>query len=340
MKKVLYLDFNVGSGIKYIGDIFHSWLEKIKNIELVKIENQTQSQFLIDQLIEIKPDVIVFNEEYPRSVDVCFYYKKFNPNTKIVGIVHSYNRLETLKEKYSNVYEELRFHFNFEFYKSIVDKIFVLNHKSESLKINYETENKTSNYYFPVPPEDFKIKTEWKDRKKNFVYIGAFIYQKVSEKFLEIIKDHKDLHIDYYGSFDSFCQTEQYSKKFINSGINIIKKVRQEDVCDILNEYKYFILPHGDTEIFNITLLQAIMCGTIPLVSNDRKSSKNYKWIDWADQCYFGCNTEIELINNMKSIQNQNPDYSLVSESISKIIVDRVKYNEFKSIFKNIIESI
>jgi len=162
----------------------------------------------------------------------------------------------------------------------------------------------------PVSKKDYKIITPWKDRKKLFGHFGGVSENRLSQKFVDGIK-HTDIHIDYYG---------EDKENRLNQIPNLIPhpRIKQEDMPVKLNEYKFFVLPHNGSEVFFITLLQSIMCGTIPLVVND-KNTKNFdpRWIDWADKLYFG-NDDVEtFIQNLERLSQDTNDFAEISNSIS-----------------------
>jgi len=334
-KKVLYFNFDVGGGIESCGNIFLDFLKEINNIELFEWKAQDQPPNMIDRIIDFSPDIIVLNEFFERSANISFYYKKFRPSTKIVALIHSWKSLfgDWTDERYS---PELRcqMFLNMKFFE-ICDKILVLNYPPEYIKLP----RNAIRAYFPVNDDKYRIKKEWKDRKNDFLYLGSISPLKLSESFIDLING-SNIFIDCYGfRFDGRGEYKKYFGKF-DSCKNLIYKglVKQEDVSDILNDYKYFVMPHDGYEIFNISLLQAIKCGTIPLVSNDRTSKEfDYTWIDWADDLYFGCNKIEELVENIKILSLDAPDHSDISIFISSKAKERFFYYELKEMFVKVI---
>jgi len=93
-------------------------------------------------------------------------------------------------------------------------------------------------------------------------------------------------------------------------------------------------------EIFNITLQQAINCGTIPLVLNDKTAQFDHSWLDWANGCIVPHDKEEHLFNTMKSITNTQYDYEYFSNIISDDIKNKFNYNKFKQTFQEMMKGI
>jgi len=335
MKKILYFNFDVGSGIEYCGNVFKRWLYQASGCEVFEYRNQNQPSFIIDDIIKISPDMVILNEVFDKSCIPTFYYKKFHPETKIVMILHSWKSLfgDFTDERFS-VEERKQMYFNRDFFK-LCDRVFVLNYHPDNVLM---PENVIS-VYFPVDSKEYHIRKKWKDREKLFVYLGSISPLKFSEDFLDYVSC-TGISIDCYGYIsDGF---EDYKRKF-NRCSNIVYKgtIKQENVPDILNEYKYYIMPHNGYEIFNLSLFQSILCGTIPLISNDRNTKQfDYSWIDWADGLYFGCNTSRELVDNIKILCKEMPDHSDISEKISTELNNRYSFDNLRNIFINSINEL
>ncbi len=315
MKKVLYFNFDVGGGIESCGNTFLGFLKEIEDIEILEWKIQDQPPNMIDRVIDFAPDIIILNEFFERSANISFYYKKFHPTTKVIALIHSWKSLfgDWRDEKYS---PELRcqMFLNMKFFETC-DKIFAMNYPPKHI----EMPSNVIRTYFPVDDEEYRIKKDWKDRNGMFLYLGAISPLKLSEEFINLVSK-TDLSIDCYGfRFDRMPSYKEYFEKF-DSCKNLKYKglVKQSDVPDLMNDHKYFVMPHDGYEVFNIAMLQAIKCGTIPLVSNDRTTREfDYTWIDWAEGLYFGCNKIDELMTNIRTLSIEKPDHSEISFFIS-----------------------
>ena len=144
--------------------------------------------------------------------------------------------------------------------------------------------------------------------------------------------------IDCYGR--DYEEDDQYDDAFedaIQSGnIRYYGLVRQEEIPNVMNQYKYFVMPHDGYEPFNWVLKQCMYTGTIPLIVNDRDTHLYYgKWLDWATGLYMGCKYTSELISNLQEIEAKAPDHSDMSNYISKSSKIMFPYQEFKDEYKN-----
>jgi glycosyltransferase involved in cell wall biosynthesis len=114
--------------------------------------------------------------------------------------------------------------------------------------------------------------------------------------------------------------------------------VNQSKVADVMNEYKFFVMPHDGPEPFNIAMLQAIKCGTIPLVVNDR-SDRTSLWLNWAKDLHFCNDTVDEFLVNLNRINKDSDisDAEEISNHISTLSMERFNYQKMKEDFKKIV---
>jgi glycosyltransferase involved in cell wall biosynthesis len=268
--------------------------------------------------------------------------KKIKPDTKLIIFPHVWEIIndENHRPTYDFTHEYFLRSLN-QLYDDlfiITDKIICLNYKTNDKPLPKFCDDNFINGYHPMDDATWKIETKWSDRKKNFCYIGNILPHKVSEEFIRKIKD-TDIQIDCYGNTSH--TKGQYKELFESASSNIVYKglINQDDVPSIMNEYKYFVMSHEGYEPFNCVLLQCILCGTIPLVCNDRNTKRfDPTWIDWAKDLYFGCNTVDELIDNIKLLEINNPNQQLISENISNIGHERFNYKRLKNIVINILK--
>jgi hypothetical protein len=59
--------------------------------------------------------------------------------------------------------------------------------------------------------------------------------------------------------------------------------------------------------------------------------------LDWANGFYFGCENEIDLLENTKKLLDEKPDLSKVSNSISERAKERFSYTRLKDLFLSIV---
>ena len=339
MKKVLLLNFDVGSGVEYFGNVISKILQGRPDIDLVEIKRQDHWAFITNDIIEINPDVIILNDLFERYVVCSYMYKLFKPETKVICFSHTWKNLFISKNFNTLNHYEKDFLVLKQHLFKFCDKIFILNCMPQAA-IEKNVYKNVINTYFPVDDDLYKIKVNWYDRKKNFLYLGSIIPSKFSELFIDLISE-TNLSIDCYGFLHTnIPEYEEKNREYITkftSCKNLKYKgiIPQEDIPDLLNEYKFLVLPHNGEEIFNISLLQAIKCGTIPLVSNDRTTNKfDFGWIDWAQGLYYGCNKEEELISNLKEHQfNGIEKGDEISKLISERASEKFSYSRFKEIF-------
>jgi glycosyltransferase involved in cell wall biosynthesis len=325
--KIFYFNFNVGSGAEYVGDIFASWLSEIEGVMLLEYKIQSSSAEILEMLMKYRPDMIILNDTFERTrVPIDEYLKKY-PLAKLVLLAHCWSELVPDPKIPADLIRLI----------SICSKIFCLNVAPK--RVLKDLPHTVVNAYHPMNSRVYKIITPWNDRPNKFLIFGNILNVKLSKAFISDIAK-TNLRIDCYGRRITSNDMVEYNKAFDNcSNLSYKGCVSQEEVPLLLNEYKYLILPHDGQEPFNLSLLQAILCGTIPLVSND-KNTRQYdaRWIDWAHGLYNSCNMASELVNNLVSIDKDNPDLDIESKQISLEASKRFDYDHLKASFSEYID--
>jgi hypothetical protein len=267
-----------------------------------------------------------------------YYYKRFFPQTKVIYLTHGVKELYE-PNKTANMFHNYDRMLLYIGVRDYFDMIVSFGYIKDDSDIPIYLKEKFFKGHFPINPERYSIKTPWSERKKLFCYVGQLNNLKFSLEFLKQLKHYEDIQIDCYGNIVHSNINEEYSNALNIKQINLKGYVEQDKVADVLNEYKYFVLPHGRIkEIFNITLLQSMCCGTIPLVCNDRTADFDYTWIDWAQGLYTPHNTENQLLRTLVSPTLVEKDYSYLSSDISRQAKARFDYNKFKNEFQQIIK--
>jgi glycosyltransferase involved in cell wall biosynthesis len=263
------------------------------------------------------------------SIEQMFYYKSFFPATKTIILSHVWKHLQSASDSYSD-FDKIKSRLFIQAARQS-DYTFVLNVKPEWVVYkNEDLEKKVLNRYHPVDDDEYKIKISWWDRPNLFGYFGNIYPLKFSHEF---VKMNRYVEMDLYGqrefknkglSYPLFNKDLDNNKCFIYKGV-----ASQDQMPDLLNSYKFFILPHTGEETFNITLLQAIKCGTIPLVI--RKGT----WLHWAKDMYLAVGDEEKLIQKMVEIRSGFPDITPYSETISKMAKEMYSYDKLREEFIN-----
>ncbi len=334
MKKIAVFNLDVGSAIEYAGEIFIEWLKEF-GYDVKVYTMQTVATHTISWLHAYQPDLVIINEDHHRPIVATLLYQALR-HVPIIYIDHSWYRINWWsKDKAINEGEEiLQMWYNHILARA--DHIFCLNYKPDNEAWCQPVEGKISNRFYPTDPATFNITQPWASRDRMFCYIGNLLPHKLSEDFLAKIR-WTDLIVDCYGS--ETHATERYLKVFdkaLESGnIKYQGLTGQGEIAEVMNKYKYLVLPHDGFEPFNWVLKQCMFCGTIPLVTNDRDSTLYYgKWIDWAQGLYMGTKFTTELLNNMTELNNKRPDHSEESIHISSGAQARFDYGDFKNEFK------
>jgi hypothetical protein len=334
--KVLFVNIDVGSGIWHVGETYKQWIKE--SIGDRAIYSEFNKQVSIEDfsyyLSKENPDIVIVNESFERTLIPIYFYKVYR-QLKIVHILHLWQYLFFFEDQPKSSYMHTS-------YINSCDRVFITNLLPHYVKLpDKYSINKFYNTVHPVNHDEFKITKNWDERQNLFCYVGNIFPHKLSLEFIEKIKS-TTIQIDCYGKIEPINEirrrcgyNEEYLDKF-KSCKNLVYKgvVPPNEIPKIFNSYKYFVLPHAGHEPFNLCLLQAIYCGTIPLVVNDRTTDKyDYKWIDWARYLYFGANKVDDFISNLKGIIEDRPDYLQTSIDLREEAINRFKYSEFKREF-------
>jgi glycosyltransferase involved in cell wall biosynthesis len=316
--RIFYFHYDVGSGIEFAGNQFEKWIKEITDDVIVHKE-QNCAWHQMRFLTEAKPDLIILNELYESSIEATLYYKIFKPQTRVILMPHVWRHLLADRPRMK---ELLR----------VAESIYCINLKPDDVTLG-KLDGKFHNFGYPVDDKEYKIKVPWNERPHMFGYFGNILPHKVSHRFARI----NTIPIDMYGRiFEKDDLKEYYEDLFKSQSITYKLFAKQEDMPDILNQYKYFVMPHDGYEPFNVTLLQAIKCGVIPLISTENE----HNWLHWATGLFFGCKDESELLYNMAVMDLNKPDMSGVSRTISKMANKVFNYDEMKNVLQKIINSI
>lgn len=280
----------MGSAIEQSGNEIISWLKNHYNLEI--FTQQTAEDHFWNFLLEKSPDVIIVNATYPRIITPLFYYKKLKPNLKILLICRTTDDFY-FPNQYKSQYERNYFR-RLECVLNDSDKIVCVNFCNKSKnQIKENLRHKLINCCGINNENFYSITTPWNERKKKFVILGSLNPHKLSEKFIKLIQN-TNLIIDCYGCIKN--QPENYHNDFINcKNLTYLGELPYEKVPEILNQYKYYILPHNGYEPLCNSLIQSILCGCISLMSDDWSN----KWSDWSNGLIFKANDENQLIENL-----------------------------------------
>lgn len=314
--KIVLFNLDVGSSIEQSGNEIFKWLkDKDKDIDVYKSQNNEKITF--DYLMEIKPNIIILNGDYERVITPIYYYKQIYKETKIIYISRNQGFLsKSLESDKGGFDQRLKF-----FLEKDCDYIIPVNICGEFGNLK-SIKNKILNCCGINDEERFYIKKPWDEREKKFLILGSLNSHKLSRKFLKKIQN-TDITIDCFGNINN--QFDGYRKVFWKcKNLNYLGQVPFEEVPNVLNEYKYYLLPHNGYEPFCNSLQQAILCGCIPLVVDDYYEYQGRYWLEWAKKFYFGTSNLDLYINNLKELADKDmTSGEIISELNRKNMVNK-----------------
>lgn len=342
-KKCVLVNPNVGSAIEASGNQIYEWIEETAQgtIDIVIFKHQTKEEKFLSFLIEEQPSIIVINALRPRIITPILFYKTFYPETQIFVFARTFTEI-MLTKKNDNEHE-VHYLSRLEDFLKKAEWIFIINSCGIQERISGKFSHKIIDCCGTNSKKHYFVKIPWENRKKKFVILGSLNRPKISEKFINAIKT-TNVTIDVYGSTHN--QDLNLAESFYNCHNFIYHGLAsQEKVADILNEYKYYLLPHDGEEPLCNSLHQAILCGCIPLVYDDYALDINQKyWLEYAEGMYLGYDKMSEYIQ--KVVELNEKDLSNGKE-LSNRFRERYlwKYEgkaekAFKQLFKTAIEKL
>ena len=336
--KIFYINYDVGSGIEFCGDTIKPWITdfcKDNNYAFYEHKSQGQGYEQFEILIKEKPTIIILNEYYDKSVESALFYKIVNPDTKLILISHVYAELDWAfnedNDKNINTHESLA-RIRYRKFLSECDSIYVVN-KRPNNDFPKQIQHLIHNVYQPTNPQEFNVQVPWEERKNNFLYLGNLLPHKLATHFIRKLPEY-DVILDCVGNI-SHANESYITLIKAAERINYKGFIPQSEVGKELNQYKYFVLPHSGPEPFNMALLQAMFCGTIPLIVNACVNEEDKKWLNWASGLYFEFKTYHDLLQTMKDIKQFEQQYNMkqMSEYITKESQKRFNYDKLKNTF-------
>ena len=349
--RIFLFNFNVGSGIENLGNTFCKMLREYEqeggNIDIMEYKLQNPPCILIDALVKYKPDIIILNETYTRTIKAVYYYKKCFPNTKAILINHTLSHLRNLPIKDEKANELLSHDeivtTNY-FMINMVDKIINLNCYPDRNRHNYPDwlRKKTVDILFPIDYRIFKKTKPFENRKIDFFYFGNVSNHRLSKEFLKLFDDlEHDMVLHVYGKL---AGDEDYNRLILTSDKIIYHGyVKQENLVDTLNDCRFLINARAYGEPFFMSMGEAIMCGCIPMVVNDRKK-KWSNWIDHYNGCYLEYQSNESLLSAMRKFNERRNDTELLklldktSSENAEEMKGRTDYERFKNLLISIVE--
>lgn len=303
--KTVFLFYNSGSGgfvanLMIKNAIMNLWPDnEYKEI----YEKYSNKEYYIPFLEKEKPDIIILQDFYIGLIEAAIEYKSKSKN-KCKVLLFSFTPYE------KNDYEDS------------IDQFFVPYRENEFLSLP-----KNCSYYNPpLEISNFKIIKNYNNRKKNICTFARLNGEKTNTNILEFFKNEM-IHYDYYAVKQLEYNNEQYHLKmlFDNKFCNLYEQVSRIELPLVLNNYKFHIL--CSRECFSIITLEAMACGTIPiLISNKENFDYELSWIPKNFGYKFTSTSDFK--NNFYDVINdKNNYYKSLRESI--YIRDNFNYGNF-----------
>ena len=235
---VLFMNRDSGGGVEFEGNIFIDILKRTVGIDSIDIyKSQCRN-----------------------------YFKNFDFSVYDLIIL---NDIQNIQHKGSNTLNVNKSVFNINFggrgnRSRVIDILLDLN-----LPYTFHCVTNTTNHY-PInfiSGNIWNSYNKWKDRSNDILYIARLCESKILPSFLDYVRSI-DKKIDFYGMI---TDKEYYNKN--KDVINYKGYVNHIDLLKVYNNYKNIYL-FSSTECLSMTLREAILCGTVPIVFDDINYTK------------------------------------------------------------------
>jgi glycosyltransferase involved in cell wall biosynthesis len=284
--KVLFMNRNSGAGVEFEGNIFISILERTIGIDTIDVY-KTQCRNLFSKFDFSVYDLIILNDlsigEYDQN--------KLNIGVPIININFggTGNRSE------------------------VVDIVMDIN-----IPYTSYSEDDMFNYY-PINFISGNIWnkfTEWEERSNRILYVSRLVEQKILPEFIEYVRSIGE-KIDFYGLLIS----EDYYNK--NKDVIDYKGfIDHKELLNIYNKYKSVYL-FSTTECLSMTIREAILCGTVPIIYDNIHYSKAIE--EYVVKCDGPTPDTINLYDKVLTKHNKiEKEYKYITNYLSfdKMIID------------------
>jgi glycosyltransferase involved in cell wall biosynthesis len=340
MTSLYFINANVGSGIEITGDRVISMLDDYPG-EVIVYKYQNPPYLIFEDLIKNKPDTIIINEYYSRSMQAVAYYKIAYPNTKVIILNHDWGRVRLVPFDVDNPKDEHGICSHDEVtllnnaWRNVIDIIINMNHKPVDADYPEWAKYRSLDMLHPIP-DSFTSNVRWGKRHKHFMYFGIVWEHRLPRVFLDSLKD-TGMHVDVYGSLREDTESDRSYNEFLLQHPNVDYRgyIPDNELINTLNQYRFWILPGEGTELFCIAMAEVIRCNVIALVSSPIEGHKS-DWANWADGCYFRYNDNKELLNRMQYYFQHKDDPDIMadlerfSEKAGKKVRELTSYDKFK----------
>lgn len=339
-----------GSGVETSGHTMLSMLDDYSSEHPDKVVTDAEQNppcFVIDRILACMPDIIIINELYHRLMIPAYFYKKMKPDTKLILLNHCAMNL-TRQSPHAGWKKEVNTDDRILMEKCIHQElahIINLNYHPPDTPYSNKITAPISDMLFPLR-DSFKITKPWSERPGDFFYYGGILPQKLSEEFVDLISKTK-MRISVYGRFIKKLEAApsyvRYKEKILSSeNIDFKGYIPDGKLVETVNNYRFFVTPHQGSEPFMLTLAEAIRCGCIALVTNQRTMPTD-NWVDWAKGCYLEYPDTNMLLDKMwhycKNKSRGDFIRTLEQRAIeaSQAMITKTNYGRFKKRFLEII---
>ncbi|MBU0847673.1 glycosyltransferase [Patescibacteria group bacterium] len=227
MLNILYINCDRGAGVEFEGNLFMEIMKRIKGIDEIFVSRE--QNFNIYKDMDYKPyDLIITNDFTFNDV----YYEAFrNVNKPLINISFGGRNHNS----------------------PFVDLVIDINHLYTLH--NIEEYRNYANINF-ISGNIWCDKKEWHTRLDDILYVGRFNESKIIPEFLDYVDDR----IHFYGPINDNDYFNKWKHKIVYH-----ECIDHRELLDIYNEYKTIYL-FSITECLSMTIREAILCGTVPIV--------------------------------------------------------------------------
>ena len=237
---ILLINQNKGAGVEFEGNLFLEILKKIDGITSVETSRTQDTNYLKKNLDFSKYDLILLND------------------------------ISNIEDRYVDLLPDDKPIININFGggdahgKYPVDLVLDINHPYTMYR-SVEVRN-----VFPlsfISGNIWKNIKPWNERSDDLLYVSRLAKTKIEKVFLELLRKNKKT-VDFYGPIMDNDYYEEYKDVINYKGF-----IDHKELLNVYNSYKKIYL-FSTTECLSMTLREAILCGTVPIILDINGYSK------------------------------------------------------------------
>ena len=233
MLNILYINCDRGAGVEFEGNLFLEIMKRVKGIDSITISKGQHYQ--IYKTTDYEPYDLIITNDF--TFEDAYYDSFCNVKKPFINISFGGSNHNA----------------------PFVDLVIDINHFYTLHTIKEHRNYANINFISGNIWHDY---TKWENRSDDVLYVGRFNDSKIIEEFLDAMVG-LNKKVNFYGTITD----EDYYDKWKHV-INYHGHINHKELLKVYNDYKTIYL-FSTTECLSMTVREAILCGTVPIVYDD-----------------------------------------------------------------------